>query len=542
MKKLILGVYLACLASLSCAQIQVQLDSSQINLGDTFKLSFTLSDTQNSNLPDLTPLQKDFIILGTERNINYSVINGQAQTLSQWVIALKAKKKGILTIPPIKIGLDQSASLTINVEGNAQAQDLQNNTADVESVMLKATVDQPNPYINQQVLYTVRLYNNARLMDASYQGPQVDDALLIPLGGEKRYQTQINNVAYEVEEQNYAVFPQKSGIIKILSPTFNALIYDYNAQRIQAKDKPVKLAVQPIPHQFENKSWLPAKHVSLEEHYEDLAPNLAQGSSITRTIQLAALGTPAQLIPALKFESQKDFQVYPEKGAERNQLRQGQLIGTTEMKVTYLFNTAGKVTIPEVKVSWFNTQTGKEEQVVLESKTININPSSTTANIPVTPNSKEPSVTESVTVSSLTANDNKPWITALFFAIAWIVTLGFLGWQKHSKKWSRGRHKKVMQALTKACTANNPIAARKAVMEWGTVHWPDAQLLNLGDLMQLVKGVSLKKQLQLLSQALYNNEQESNWHGEALLAAILKEKPHSAVKKKKVKDLPPINP
>lgn len=63
--------------------------------------------------------------------------------------------------------------------------------------------------MNQQIIYKVTLYNSKHLLDADYQGPQVENALLIPLGQEKRYQTQKNNINYLVEEQNYAIFPQK---------------------------------------------------------------------------------------------------------------------------------------------------------------------------------------------------------------------------------------------------------------------------------------------------------------------------------------------
>lgn len=543
MKKMIILLCLVLFYSEAFAEIQAQVEPSKINLGEVFKVSFTITDPQNGGIPDLTPLQKDFTIIGTERTMNYSVINGQAQTLSLWVIALKAKKKGILTIPSIKIGLDHSVSLTINIESGSKIQQVQNQNLPQENTLLKTTVDQSKPYINQEVIYTVRLYNNRRLLDANYQGPQVEDALLIPLGDEKRYQTELNGSNYDVEEQNYAIYPQKSGPLKITAPVFNALIYDINPQRIHVKDKTIQLAVQPIPTQFQAKNWLPAKQVILTEHYEDTTQTLTQGSTLTRTITLEGHGVPAQLLPTLKFESKKEYQVYPEKGGERNRLQQGQLVGTSTIKVTYLFNTAGRVTIPELKLAWFNTQTGTEAFASLAPRSLDIKPSASSTNN--TPPSKvlnqvdltQPEATMSVKVQ---ANDNKPWITALFFAVAWIVTLFLWLWQHRPKK--KKPFNKVLKELKQACAAHNSMAARNAVLKWGALHWPDARLLNLTDLMQLVSDASLKNQLKLLSEALYKQGDTHLWQGDELYRAVVKQPTIKSKIRKGAKVLPPINP
>ena len=49
----------------------------------------------------------------------------------------------------------------------------------------------------------------------------------VPFGGERRYQVNKNGRTYAVEEQQFALFPQKSGDLKIKPPVFNALVYDF---------------------------------------------------------------------------------------------------------------------------------------------------------------------------------------------------------------------------------------------------------------------------------------------------------------------------
>lgn len=547
MKKVIIWFLLSLFSSLTFAEIQVQLDPSQVTMGETFKLSITQEDQQSGGVPDLTELQKDFVILGTERHANYSIINGQAQSQSQWIVLLRALKPGIFTIPPIKIGLEQSSPITINVQESTKTQTFPDNSIQEQDVFLITGVDEKKPYVNQQIIYTVKLYNSKRLLDAEYQGPKVDDALLIPLGDAKRYHEVQNNITYVVEEQNYAIYPQKSGNLKIISPTFNALVYDYNPQRIQAKSKTINLSVKPMPKQYQGKLWLPAKQVKLSEQYENSNQTISQGSTLTRTVTLEGVAIPAQLLPSLTFQETNSFSVYPEKGAERNQVKNGVLVGSVEIKVTYLFNKAGKTTIPELRLPWFNTETGKEEVAVLPPRSLEITPS--TAVKTSTTNSqrvdKEIATRQPVSDSGLNTNASGGWALALaiIFALAWLITLGLWVWQKQSRYTiSKREYKKALNALNKACNECNPKKARDAVLKWASLQWPDAPLLNLTDLTQLVRDAHLKKQLHLLSQVLYRSQEKTLWRGDELLRAVYAVKRNQSGKKRKNNNLPPINP
>lgn len=550
MKKLIIGAVLGLLSILVHAEIQVQVDSTQITQGEPFRLSLIQDDPKNHGVPDLTVLQKDFVILGTERNVSYSIVNGQAQSSSQWIVALKAKKTGVLTIPAIKIGLEQSTPITINVAEGAAPQSTQEpaNANQDQDVFLTTEVKEKKAYVNQQITYTIKLYTSSgkQLLNASYQEPRVDDALLISLGDTKRYQVVKNGTNYFVEEQSYAIFPQKSGTLKIKSPIFTALVYDLVPQRIQVQDKATKINVQPIPAQFTGTIWLPAKQIKLTEHYENPSQSISQGSTLTRIVTIEGTGIPAQLLPTLKFEDSDAFNVYPEKGADHNRVNQGEIIGSTEIKVTYLFNKAGKVTIPELRLPWFNTETGKEEVAILAPRSFEVTPSAAGV-----VNSQKPKAVnnEGTTkqflpeVPSATgASNNWGWIAAVVFALAWIITLGLWAWQRRSRALGKGQYKHALDALEKACSQGDPAGARDALLKWATLHWPDAPILNLTDLTKLVRDAHLKKQLHTLSQALYKSEGEVLWRGDELLRAVLSVKRTSSNVNRKSQVLPPINP
>lgn len=548
MKKLIIISFFYLINTLAHAEVQIQVDPAEISQNEPFRILLTQPSLQSANgIPDLTPLRKDFIILGTERSVNYSVINGQTQASSTWVITLKARKIGPVTIPAIKMGSDQSSPLTINVSAQDTSIQSTNDTQQLQDIFLTTEVNEKKPYLNQQITYKVRLYNSKQLLDASYQGPKVDNALLIPLGNDKRYQTQKNNVTYLVEEQSYAIFPQKSGPLTITSPAFTALVYGFDPQRIKATSKDITLKVQPIPAQFSGQTWIPAKQIKLSDTYENLGQTIEQGSTLVRTITLEGIGIPAQLLPSLHFADSDAFNVYPEKGKERNQVNQGEIVSRSEIKVTYLFNKSGKVTIPELKLPWFNTTTGKEEIAVLGPRTIEVTPSKTTAANTSTPiqgaalaSQTNSGTTE--TTSTATATNNWAWLIAALFALAWLLTLGLWAWQKRSRAPGKGTYKRALQALHDACQQNNPQCCRDALLKWANLHWPDAPILNLADLMRLSTDMQFKKQVQILSQALYQASETASWHGDELWRSVSNLKQTYTSPKTKAPSLPPMNP
>lgn len=532
MKRLLISLFIFFCYSLAMAAVDLQLETTQVQKGQIFRLILTVDGEQEDAVPDLTPLQQDFTIVGTERNASYSVINGQARSMNQWIILLSPKKHGPLSIPPLQVGRVSTQAATVDVE-KRQAHTPQQGGLK-QDVMLTAEADELNPYINQQVIYTVKLYNSSRLLDSEYLPPQVEDALLIPLGEARHYQVTDKGRAYAVAEQRYAIFPSKSGELKITPPSFNAFAYNGVAEHVQLKAKPSTLKVKTIPPQYSGKNWLPAKQVRLIERYEPQAGSMVAGSTLTRTVILEAVGLPAQVLPALQFAHSDQFSVYPEKPSESNTLRQADLVGVSTVKVTYLLNQAGQISIPALTLNWFNTTTGKEETASLPAFQINVTAAknTTAAQNPLTaplPAKQEPPVQkeEPVKVQVEQPAQLAPpqtslaWWLAGGFALAWLLTMGLWFWQGPC----RSRRQSLRQALRQieeACMNNKPSAARDALIHWAHLQWPEANLLNLTELAQHIAEPQLKAQLDNLAQFLYskaNSRQE--WQGGPLWQCLV---------------------
>jgi hypothetical protein len=524
--------------SLAMAAVSVQVNPSTVHLGEAFRLTFTIDAPPANTVLDLSPLQENFTIVGTERSTAYSIINGQTHSIAQWIVLLTAKKTGTLTIPSLQIGRQNSPPVTINIidSGTTVSPDEQKTTEN--EIMIKAAVSTQSPFISQQVIYTVKLYNSLRLMDGEYVPPRAENALLVPLGDGHRYEEVLDGRHFIVEEQQYVVFPQKSGELNILSPAFNALVFDTVPRRINVQDKPIKLSVKPMPATYSGKDWLPAKQVALTEVYDQNVTQVKEGSTLVRTVTLQAAGVPGQLLPHLNFASNSQFNVYTEKPELRNMARQQELIGRADVKATYVFNKPGRVTIPAITITWFNTVTDKEETASLPARVIEV----IAAAIPGPPSVTTPSIVEPVPNTILEKKATLAWWIAALFALAWIVTLLlwiFLRKKPIGRKISQHQ---LLEQIEKACRDDKPQEAREALLRWASARWPEDDVLNLQQLGLLTQDEALKKQLLALSQELYSPKTKVKWQGKALwlsLRSYLKVK-HKA--KNKPKDLPPINP
>ncbi len=531
----------------------MQVEPEQINVNDTFHLMLTSDNAQSGGLPNLTPLQNDFTILGTERSLSYSMVNGQTNSRSQWIILLRPKKVGKLVIPAIKIGQEQTQSGVINVSGEgvpSTSPDQVQSGAD--GLMLKTEVNTPNPYVNQQVLYTVKLLSNAQLLNAEYHPPSVENALMIPLGDGRHYQTQVNGELYAVEEQQYAIFPQKSGPLTLHPPSFQAAVYDQVPRRVTVEAKTTPINVRPAPTDYQGINWLPAKKITLAEVYDPPKQTMQEGDTLTRTVTLTAVSMPAQLLPALTFAANDDFNVYPESPEVKNTVRQNELLGTSTMKVTYLLNRDGRITIPALEVPWFNTETGKTEITSLPAHTLMVkaNKAAQPAKASSSLLGKASSLSSKTTKTSI---DNTTTTPALPRSFVWAFVTGFglafglmglVWWLWPGKGVKRNSQSSAaIKRLEDACQKNRPIHARDALLAWARSQWPEAKILNLNDIAILTRDASLKKHLQALTQVLYHSKQTAAWEGDGLWRCFNAYRQLKPGKTQKASTrLPPINP
>jgi len=217
-KFLLLTIFMFFSMNINAALITTSIDRDPVNFGESFRLTFESSDSVDDD-PDFSPLQKDFQIISNNVSSNMRIINGSISSSKKWQLVVLPNRPGTLRIPSISFGRDKSQAMTVTV---AKGQGRKNNNRANQDVFLEVAVKPDQPYVQSQIVYTVRLYRSINTANASLTEPQISgvNAVIDKIGEDRNYELTVRGKRYAVVERNYAIYPQASGIMTISSLTF----------------------------------------------------------------------------------------------------------------------------------------------------------------------------------------------------------------------------------------------------------------------------------------------------------------------------------
>ena len=516
-------------------EIQASVDRNPVNLSESFHLIFSATETPDDD-PDFSPLEQDFDILNQTQSHNTQWINGDFSRTVQWTLTLMPKRAGRLTIPAIAFGKDRSNSLTIEVVQQA----VKNEERDL---FLRAEVNTQSPYVQSQVIYTLRFYRKVAIAQASMDEPELADAVIERLGEDNNFDTAINGVRYRVTERKYAVFPQQSGRQTLKPISLTAEVISGQRSRFgffgsqmtvtkRLQSEAITLNVKPIPASYQG-HWLPAEQVVLEDGWSDDSLTVKVGEPLTCTLTMLAKGVTNSQLPRLWPEVNIDgLKNYPDQPVLREQKKTDGIIAFREEKIALIPSKAGEYELPAIELHWFNTQTEKEE--VLSLPAIKIQAVAAAQNSPAAPVNKpeliapEPAnETKSEACPSNTPqkSDTNPWlwpVASAFLACGWLLTTIFClnrSRQKPAEPVSTTEQddlKTTIKALKKACFANDAQAAKQALLQWGK------QALGVSSLSEIKNHAEarLRDQIDALMASLYAADAQP-WQGKTLYQAFV---------------------
>jgi len=533
------------------ADIQVKVDRNPVNLQESFQLVFTANETPDDD-PDFSPLEKDFEILNQAEQQSTQIINWKRTKSIQWVLTMMAKREGSLIIPAIHFGKDNSL-VTAIVVNKASAQTAANTNQDL---FLQVSVDKQAPYIQEQVIYTLKLFRKVNISQASLTEPVLNDAVIVRVGEDKSYSSDYKGEKYVVVEREYAIFPQKSGSMTIAPLTLTAGIVSANQQRYNSffsqqrtrnqrvVSDSVTLEVQAKPANANSPIWLPAEQVYIKETWSLDPKEVTLGEPVTRTVSLIVKGVTVSALPELqKQKLPKQIKVYPDQPLLKEEPQGRSLVAFREEKMALIASEVGTYTLPAIEIPWWNTQTQSLEKAVIPEKVFVVI-AGEQRQAPVVPpiaNTQPPVELAPVVVEKSKLGDNNLWIgLTLFFATAWLVTLGYFLSNKKPKVAVEASPKKMnkklstVKALRQACRENDSDKAKQALLEWGKESFAENNL----DAIAQQCDAELSSEIQSLNTTIYS-QNAVQWQGESLWNAF-QQRESLVDKTKPVDSLPPL--
>ncbi len=536
-------------AALQAANITVSTSRNPVSLDDSFHLIYE-ADSNVDDDPDFSPIYQYFDILNSSQSTNMRSINGSWSMKKTWDLSVIAKDVGTFTIPPIAFGSDISPAIQVTVTNSSSPNSVSpNGQASIPAkIFLESSLDKKTGWVQAQFIYTVRLLRTVSIASASMTEPETSDPdAIIEKLSEDNYTTTRNGISYEVFERRYAIFPQKSGQLKINPVTFEGRVnatqprtifdqFRMSGQLKRLRSKAVSATVKAAPSTIKLQDWLPASKLQLVEEWSDDISNIKTGDPVTRTITIAAHGLTAVQLPELKIEDIDGLKQYPDKPVTENRTQANGITGLKQIKIAIIPTRAGSYTLPAIKLQWWNTKTNKKEFATIPEQVLTaIGSASTSGNIaPVQPVQTQtlpntpPAVADNSSIPApLPAGNSAYWQwSTLAFALAWLVTLFLLfrkpGVSKADKsirpEVSFTPLKAAIAAVEKQAKNNNAENTRAALIEWAKAAYADNTITNLSQISERCSP-QLAEEIRRLNASLYSPEKPS-WNGKPLLIAF----------------------
>jgi len=548
---LLLSIFFS--AAAQAANITVSTSRNPVALDDSFHLIYE-ADSSVDDDPDFSPIYKNFDVLNSSQSTNMRSVNGSWSMKKTWDLSVIAKDVGKFTIPPIAFGTDTSPAIQVTVKNSTSPNRVSpNDQASIPAkIFLESSLDKKTSWVQAQLIYTVRLLRTVGIASASMSEPESNDPdAIIEKLSEDNYQTTRNGVSYEVFERRYAIFPQKSGQLKINPVTFEGRVnatqprtifdqFRMSGQLKRLRSKSVSATVKAAPASINLQDWLPASELQLVEEWSDDISQIKTGDPVTRTITIAAKGLTAVQLPDLKIGEIGGLKQYPDKPVTENRTQSDGITGLKQIKIAIIPTRAGSYTLPAIKLQWWNTRTNKKEFATLPEKVLTaVGSASTSSSIaPVQPAQtqtlpdKQPVVTDNTPTITPLSNENAiywQWAT-LAFALAWLITLFLLFRKPAATKTgdaiktevSYAPLKAVIAAVEKHAKNNDAENTRAALIEWAKSAYTDNTITNLSQINEYCSP-QLADEIRHLNESLYSPEKPS-WNGRSLLAAFKAER------------------
>jgi hypothetical protein len=586
---LLLALGAAAVKVAGAAEVDAWLDRTRVAEGETVQLTLE-AQGQVSGQPDTTALQRDFDILGISTGSRISIVNGRTDARTTWTLTLSPKHGGTLRIPALQVGSGSSPALTL-VVSNAPAPAASSNA----DIFIETKLEPRQPYVQQQVLYTVRLLHAVPVTGGRLSEPQPANTLVQQLGDDRHYATTRNGRRYEVTERRYALFPQGSGKLELAAPVFDGEVRDSGrsganplqrlfgndplfgrglfddmlspGRRMRVRGQAAELDVQPRPALAGSGHWLPAQQLTLQGTWQPDGGEITAGEPLTLLLDIRAEGLTAGQLPNLAPAAADGFNVYPDQAQRRTDSGETGVTGHLRQKIAFIPQHAGKLVLPEIKVSWWDIGANRERLASLPARVLDVVPAagqsaqgsasapdaraapaaSGAHQLETSPPGEGVRQTQPQTRATAPSAP-WPWVSAAL-GIAWLVTL--LLWWRHRR--DTRTHRSVLPAeqntrvpagaarkqFLKACHSGDAGGARAALLDWAAAHWPDDPPRGLQALAQRLDDAGARAALTALDRSLYAGS--SDWDG-ARLAACLTQLPPRAGRGERASGLAPLYP
>ena len=417
----------------AAAATRAWLDRDHIAMGETTTLNIQ-TDQASVDSPDYAPLLAEFGVSGNSSSRQFELVNGVGSTRLLFAVALQPRREGVLQVPALRVGSERTPPLTLTVSAQAAA------PSQDGSVFIETEVDAQQPFVQQAVGYTVRLYSATPLLSGQLDQDPPPGASLQRIGDDTQYQRDVGNRRYKVIERHYLLIPERSGPMTIPGARFqgNAAsgffddLMGEGERDLHAASAPRQVSVRPAPADA-TQPWLPLR--ALDLRYLETPQHPRAGEAATVTVEAVADGATAAQLTELQLSADNGAQVFADPAQSDDSFAGGRPHVREVRRFSIVPSRAGTLRIHGPRLAWWDVQAGVARTASLPDLVVQVAPGAQAA-------TGAPPVTHQQSGDGAMPDDSivvpgvqgrvRPWALAtVAFALLWLLTLAW-GLQRRS--------------------------------------------------------------------------------------------------------------
>jgi hypothetical protein len=503
--------------------LTASVDRKQITENDSFRLFLRYDEQVGFGQPDLTALKKDFRVINQQRANQFRSMNGKTVSFTEWTLMLSPLRTGTLIIPAVEFDGQRSQEIPVTVK--ALSQSVKDQIA--QEFFFDIEVNNTSTYVQAQVIYTEKLYYSVNHEDATLSEFKVTDAHVMPLGEVRQYNTNINGQRMGVYERRFAIFAEESGEMIIPGQKFSANITNsYNrwsrGRPVTVVAEPIRIKVKSTPASYPQAPWLPSPQLKISDRWSKPYSEWQVGEPVTRTITINAQGLSGSQLPELSLPVVQGMKYYPDQSEHNDKTDNQGIQGFLQQSLAIVPTQSGRVTIPEMRIPWWNLDTNRLEYAILPTQTVIVAAPENAIEINSSQarNTSANALSESANHSDVMIHQNLGyWIAATLLLLLTNTISAFLLWRNNNRPikeeadTSETSRKESLKQIRKACQENDPLIIRQRLQDWSQQEFSITRLDQLG---KQFNDIPLTNSLCELDSVLYQNRKNSAFNGQLL--------------------------
>jgi hypothetical protein len=245
-------------------------------------------------------------------------------------------------------------------------------------IVVRSTVRPLEAWVGQRVVLQMDVLSESGWAQVSHFGEiQLDDAYVVR-GEEQgvRLQETIDGRGYTGQRYEFGIYPQREGAVSLGTIPLEVMVKRWGVSATTrprtVNTAPITIKVQRPPGSEAVQGLISTKRLRARQRWAPASESLALGDALKRTVTFEAEDVSGMAFSPLRHSKLPGVGTYPAQPLVEDRKNRGALTGRRVQSVAYMFERPGVVTIPDVRLTWWNLADEQLETVVLPGKTLEI--------------------------------------------------------------------------------------------------------------------------------------------------------------------------